>query len=258
MNKSGTPSIVVLKANPKALMRLFCFPYAGGASHKFGAWRGQLPAVVEICGVELPGRSARSQEALIVEFDMLVGDIVCELPHWIDKPFAFFGHSLGALLAFESARWLREVGRGGPRHLFVSGHPAPQLPPRAALSDLSDERLKAQLRRWEGTPDALVADGAAMQSILPVLRADLAASETYVYRPGPPLGCPITIFGGKMDYEATAEELAAWRAQTLAGAQVKMFDGGHFFITTAEADVVAVIAAELRRLAAIAALMSHG
>lgn len=153
----------------------------------------------------------------------------------LDKPFAFFGHSLGAIVSFEVSRLLRREHQREPQHLFVSGSGAPQTSRVGqALHDLPDSRFLKGLRELDGTPREILESNELMQLLLPTLRADFAISETYVYRPEPPLDCPITAFGGLQDQEVSRKRLEAWRNQTNAAFSLQMFAGDHFFLHDAE------------------------
>jgi medium-chain acyl-[acyl-carrier-protein] hydrolase len=158
-------------------------------------------------------------------------------------PFAFFGHSLGALLAFEVGRLLRRQGRALPVHLFVAACPAPQLLARdRSWHRLADDELAAELRRYNGLPDELLAEPELLALFLPALRADLTLYETAVYQADRPFAFPITAFGGDHDPLVNAEELRAWRGQTSGPFHLTLFDGDHFFLRAAQPAVLAGIA----------------
>ncbi|WP_315832773.1 thioesterase II family protein [Bradyrhizobium prioriisuperbiae] len=217
------------------LLRLYCFPFAGGSGQFYEPWRNRLPSAIAVIPIEIAGRGRRLGENLVVEFESHVDEIVTDLTSDDPVPFAFFGHSMGALLAFEVARRLRNLGQPGPLRLFVSAHRAPHLPDREAdLYQASDAVLVEQLRTWSGTPERILSDASMQRIILPILRADLATSASYRFQPGPPLECPIIAFGAWSDPEASQEELAAWSEQTSARFQLEMFSGAHFFIRDRE------------------------
>jgi medium-chain acyl-[acyl-carrier-protein] hydrolase len=138
---------------------------------------------------------------------------------------------MGALIAFEVARQLRRERLSQPRHLFVSGFRAPQLPDHGpSIHDLPDERFRAELRRLGGTPPAVLDDAELMAVVSPNLRADFAVCETYVYVSDAPLDCPVTVFGGRADVDVSPADLAGWRSQTRGAFDIRMFDGDHFFL----------------------------
>jgi medium-chain acyl-[acyl-carrier-protein] hydrolase len=149
----------------------------------------------------------------------------------LDKPFAFFGHSLGALIAFELARQIRRQHGVHPVRLFASAGRAPQIPHRTPpIHNLADKEFLAELRRLNGTPRELLDHEELMEVMLPILRADFALYETYLYSNEPPMNCPISAFGGVQDRRVSASDLEAWRSQTSASFSLRMFPGDHFFL----------------------------
>lgn len=217
---------------PEAGLRLFCFPHAGVGASAYRAWPDLLPkAEIGVCPVQLPGRENRLGEPAARDVGQLVDALFSEVADRLDRPFALFGHSLGALVAFEFARLLRDRGAPLPVHLFVSGRIAPQLAdPREKLNDLPDAGLRARLAELGGIPSAVLDDPDLLTLLLPLLRADLAVNENYRYRPGPPLPVPITAFGGARDPKVSAVELRAWAEQTSGQFTDRMLPGGHFFV----------------------------
>lgn len=219
------------KPNPSATIRLFCFPYSGAAASIYYPWADLLPPSIEVCPVQLPGHGTRLREPLATRLSPQVEALAAGLAPAFDRPFAFFGHSMGALLSFELARYLRRLGRPAPLHLFVSGHGAPHLPDRnPPLHALPDDQFVARLRELNGTPEEVLRHQELLQLLIPVLRADFAVCETYVYQPEPPLDCPISAYGGLGDGYVNREELAAWQAQTTGRFSVRMFPGDHFYL----------------------------
>ena len=219
------------RRNPDARLRLFCFPYAGGAASVFRPWAEQAPQEIEVAAIQLPGRENRWREPARTSLRELIDPLRDSiLPH-LSIPFAFFGHSLGALVAFELARLLRRQNDPRPIHLFVSGRRAPQLPPpRPPVHGLPDAELVDFLRRLNGIPADILRNEEVMTLFLPVIRADLAVNETYSYTVEETLECPIWAFGGLEDSEVNRETLEAWDAQTAASSSVRMFPGDHFFL----------------------------
>jgi medium-chain acyl-[acyl-carrier-protein] hydrolase len=170
------------------------------------------------------------------------------LPH-LDKPFAFFGHSMGGLVSFELARLLRNQYNLNSVHLFVSGSRAPQVPAlRSPIHALPESLFLAELRRLNGTPEAVLENAELMQLLLPTLRADFAVIETYVYATEPPLDCPITAFGGLQDQEVNCNHLEAWRNQTSASFSLQMLPGDHFFLESAQPLLLQALYQELYQL----------
>lgn len=241
--------LVCARPNPAAALRLLCVPYAGGGVHVFRGWADALPEAVEVCAVELPGRGARLREPPCPGLVPLVEALADGLRPHLDRPFALFGHSMGGLLCFELARELRRRSAPGPVRLLVSAHRPPQAPiADAPIHALPEPEFLAELRRLNGTPDEVLASRELMDLLLPALRADFEACETYTYSPEPPLGCPITVFGGWEDVRVEPESLDGWRDQTTAEFSVRMLSGGHFFVHTERDLLVAELARELSRL----------
>jgi medium-chain acyl-[acyl-carrier-protein] hydrolase len=239
--------IAFRKPNPQARLRLFCFPYAGTGAAIFRNWSGGLPADVEVCPVQFPGRGTRLREAPFTQLSSLVQGLAQAVAPLLDKPFAFFGHSFGALVGFELARQLRRQSGGGPVRLLVSADRAPQLPARhRPIHALPEAEFLAELRRLNGTPGQLLDDKELMQIMLPVLRADFAAYQTYAYSPEPPLDCAISCFGGMQDQRVSRGELEAWRDQTRVACTLQLFRGDHFFLNTARPLLLQALSNELR------------
>jgi medium-chain acyl-[acyl-carrier-protein] hydrolase len=228
-----------------APLRLFCFPYAGGGASVFRGWPQLFGRGVEICAMQLPGRENRIREAPFTDMHLLAARVADELaPLLPGKPFAFFGHSLGAVLAFELARELRRRGLRMPVHLFASAATAPQVvedvdPPRHTMSDAD---LVDELRRLGGTSAEVLEHEELLALLLPLQRADFTVIETYRYSDEEPLDVPITVFGGLEDSTVTEEKLKPWRVQTRAPFAMKMFPGDHFFLHAHEAALVREIA----------------
>jgi medium-chain acyl-[acyl-carrier-protein] hydrolase len=246
-NRLTTPWLNFFQHNPKASLRLFCFPYAGGAASIFRNWADHLPADIELCPVQLPGRGARMREAPFVKVPGLITALCQELLPYLDKPFVFFGHSLGALIGFELAGKLSQDYQLEPLHLFVSGRRAPQVPDtRPNTYDLPEEEFVKELRRLNGTPTEVLDQPELLQLITPTLRADFELCETYEYLTRPPLTCPITALGGLYDEDVPREQLEPWREHTSASFSLKMLPGDHFFVHSAESMLLQILALELK------------
>ena len=238
----------VPKPNQQASLRLFCFPYAGGAAAVFRSWAAGLPKEIEVCSIQLPGHGSRHSEALYDRIESLIEDLVPAILPFLDKPFAFFGHSMGALIAFELASHLRSVYRLEPAHLFVSGRTAPQVTrPERRTFDLPEREFIEELRRLNGTPPQLLEDPEVLQIALPILRADFAICQTYRFSSEHLLTCPLTAFGGLHDQEIEREGLEAWRHRTTGSFSLRMLAGDHFFLHTSQELLLQVISQKLRR-----------
>jgi medium-chain acyl-[acyl-carrier-protein] hydrolase len=234
---------------PDVRLRLFCFPYAGGSGTLFRSWRMAMPAGVDVCGIQLPGRGTRVRERYFRNIDTLVPALAEAILPLCDRPFAFFGHSVGALIAFETARYLRrETGRE-PRLLIASGRRAPQLPSeQAPIYALPHDAFVEELRRLEGTPDEVLQNPELMEFVIPTLRADFEICDTYEFRPASSLTVPVAVYGGADDEDDTPPKLEAWRSTTTGPFSLRMFPGGHFFIHTAESQLLRAVSADLQPL----------
>ena len=230
----NTPWLIQGKPNSKTHFRLFCFPYAGGGASIFRQWQEDMPEGVEVCPVQLPGRENRIAESPFTILSSLVDAMVEALDPYFDVPFAFFGHSIGAKIAFELARELRRKKGVQPVHFFVSGSRPPHIPEPRPLHLLPEHEFTKELRRFSGTPEAVMQSRDLMEMYLPILRADFSIDETYIYYEDNPLDCPISAFGGSEDKEANREELDAWRQHTLSSFTLQMFQGDHFFIKSSQ------------------------
>lgn len=234
------------KPNPRAKLRLFCFPYAGGGAAIFRLWPDELPAEVEFYAIELPSRGRRITEPPITRMEPLVRGIAGAIESLLDKPFCFFGHSMGALTSFELARLLRREGRRQPSHLFVSGATAPQIPDTSPVRfDLPEPEFLDVLRRLNGTPHEVLENEELLQLMLPRLRADFELLQFYKYVDEPPFSFPITAFGGLQDKEVDRAALEGWRVQTAANFVLRNFPGDHFFLHSDRSRLLWVISQEL-------------
>ena len=239
--------IAFRKPNPQARLRLFCFPYAGTGAAIFRTWPDGLPAHVEVCPVQFPGRGTRLMETPFTRLLSLVQALALALVPLLNKPFALFGHSLGALVGFELARQLRRQFGVQPVRLFVSAARAPQIPPRhRPIHALPEDEFLQELRHLNGTPGEVLEHAELMQIMLPILRADFAVYETYAYSPEPPLTCCISGLGGLQDQRVSRGDLDAWREQTNAFFSLRMLPGDHFFVNTAQPLLLQVLSQELR------------
>lgn len=230
-------------------LRLFCIPHAGGAASAFRGWRSRLLPEIEAISVQLPGRESRLREPLLTTMEEVVQDLMRAIRPWIaeGRPFAFFGSSLGALIAFETAHAIRCTSGREPAHLFVSAagapHCEPPLPPIAHLED--GPFLDEVQRRYAGIPDVLLKDPGYRSILLPALRADFSLMEQYEPRPPAPLSCPITAFAGRFDATVALEAVDAWRSQTTARFERVDLDEGHLYLESAQAILIRRIRHEL-------------
>jgi medium-chain acyl-[acyl-carrier-protein] hydrolase len=224
--------------------RLFCFPYAGVGGSVYAPWARQLRSDVEVCPVQLPGRESRLGERPHVRLSELLAEMGPALEAELDVPYVLFGHSMGALIAFELARELRDQGRPGPALVVVSGRRAPHLAGRRSpFGHIPDAEFITEIRhRYDGVPDQVLREPDLMALLLPALRADISLIESYAFQEAPPLDCPIVAFRGDDDPETTDAEVAAWGQHTSAGFRQQRFPGNHFFVRNAGAGIVAALA----------------
>jgi medium-chain acyl-[acyl-carrier-protein] hydrolase len=237
------------KPNPGAQMRLFCFPYAGGTAAIYRQWPDLVPPNVEVYVAHLPGRAGRLQDPPFTRLLSLVEEIAPAVRPFLDKPFAFFGHSMGALISFELARRLQRDRAPMPAQLFLSGRSAPHIPDVDKRTfDLPEPEFIEELRRLNGTPKEVLEHPELMLLMIPLLRADFSVCQTYQYEKGPPLDCPITIFGGLQDHEVPREHLEGWREHTSSTFKLRMLPGDHFFLNSAQALLLKTLSQELAAL----------
>jgi medium-chain acyl-[acyl-carrier-protein] hydrolase len=237
------------RASHDPALRLFCFPHAGGGASLYNSWADELPAQIEVCPVQLPGRENLRHRAPYAELRPLIDELLAVLREYLNLPFAFYGHSMGALVSFELTRRLRQGRLRQPYHLFVSSYCAPQLTRRTnQLHELPDPEFLSRVQELQGIPDALLEDAELIELFSPLLRADFSVCESYAYYDAEPLECGISSFGGTDDKRISAEELAAWRAQTRSSFKMRLFPGNHFFLNSSKQLVLRVIRNELRAI----------
>jgi medium-chain acyl-[acyl-carrier-protein] hydrolase len=225
-----SPWLPLSQTGSDVRLRLFCFPYAGRGASVYSGWREQVPPSIQLCPVQLPGREDRLGESPFESLEPLLVELLKNLRAYLDVPFAFFGHSLGALLSFELARLVRREQRPLV-HVFLSGRAAPGFDHSArGRHMLSDDELLYELKGMNGTSGALLSNLELMRLMLPTIRADFAICERAVHRPEPPLACPITVFGGMHDPEANEGDLKPWGRETSNLFTLHMYAGDHFFL----------------------------
>jgi surfactin synthase thioesterase subunit len=218
-----------LLANPQ--MRIFCLPHAGGGSATFHTWRATLPQAIEICPLLLPGREVRISESLFTAIEPLVNAMTNALQQNLKTPYAIFGHSMGALLAFELVRQIERNQLPVPVWLFLSGRRAPHLSDiYGALSSLPDnDFLRELIHRYNGVPQEILDNSEARELFLPILRADIAVIESYSFQEKGPIHCLITAFAGAEDASVTSDQLSAWSRHTNCAFDLQLLPGGHFY-----------------------------
>lgn len=237
--------------NPAAPpVRLFCIPYSGASAAVYARWPFLVPTAIAVHPVELPGRGTRADEPFDTDPHRLADRLAEELAdrHRLEDPavpYALFGHSLGALVAYELAHALIRRGAGSPRLLVASGTSAPAMrDDRDWRRPRSDSELIADLRAMGGTPEEVIASPELMEMVLPVLRADFLMCGAYAFRPREPLPCPIRVLGGEQD-DVPGDALEGWRRETAGGFGLSLFPGGHFFIQAHQGAVLDRITRDL-------------
>lgn len=231
--------------------RLYCFPYAGGSgtSPSFSSWYSDLDPRVEVCVIQYPGRGARFGERQFSDLHSLVAELAKAMQRETKLPFAFFGHSLGGLVAFELARYLERNNFVKPEHLFASGCDAPQYRGTSDnLHNLDDEALLNVLRDYDGTPPEVLQHKELMELMLPTIRADFKLVENYHYRRGYVLDIPLTVMAGKMEHFDSLDQVNGWSLETKKQCQVFWLEGDHFFIHSDQRSVLQLLDNTLRSL----------
>lgn len=229
-------------------LTLICFPWAGGGCATFYDWPSGLPGWIDVRSVLLPGRERRLRESPFYHIDQLLDSLIPALEPLLQKPYALFGHSVGALISFELLRRLRSMGSKMAVHLFVSGHSAPQVPISGVqIHNLPVKEFKEELSRLAGTPREVLNSPEWFEAVSPSVRGDLSMAETYQYAAGCPLDVPITAFGGSEDRETTVEGINAWISQTTQSFCMHMMPGGHFFLRSERSAIWKIIADQLSR-----------
>ena len=225
------------KPVPEAALRLFCLPHAGGGASSYREWVTGLAPEIEVIPVQFPGRETRFMERPFDNITPLLEALLVAIRPYLDKPFAFFGHSLGALIGYELAKLLGGAGFV-PQHLFVSGYGAPHLPVQLPpMCHLEDSAFVDALRELNTVPTAVLENDELIDLLLPMLRADFAVYEQYQYREAAPVSCPITMLGGDADPLVSPEMLAAWATYSAQLSELYLFPGDHFYLQEQETAV---------------------
>lgn len=232
--------------HPRA--RLVCFPHAGGSASYFFPVSRAMGQSTEVLCLQYPGRQDRRTEPCLDNIAAFADAITSALRPWTDLPLVLFGHSLGATIAFETARRLQAAGTevGG---LFASGRRGPTTERDERVHQKPDDGLLAELRRLSGTNGAVLGDHEMVRMILPALRADYRAVETYRHTPGETLRCPVTVLVGDDDPKVTVDEARDWAAHTTGPFELKVFPGGHFFLQDHQEEILAAIARHVDTIA---------
>jgi surfactin synthase thioesterase subunit len=228
-------------------MRLFVFPHAGGAAEQFSRWTRLIAPDIELSFVQYPGRSSRYREPAIDSMEPMVCRLAEALQPLFDRSYAFFGHSMGALIAYELARRIEGRHRGLAR-VFLSGCAAPQrMQPFVRVGAMNDEQLIEFLAEMGGTPTGVLEHPELLALLIPFMRSDFQLFETYEFRPGPPLNTPLSLCFGYSDPETEPGDAARWCQLTTAGCETRWFEGNHFFLHQEARSLTAWISSVLLR-----------
>jgi medium-chain acyl-[acyl-carrier-protein] hydrolase len=214
----------------------------------FRRWAAEVDSNIEVCWIQYPGRESRIRERAYASVADLVAGLADGISEWLDCPFAFYGHSLGAKIAFETIRELRRRGSVLPSHLFAGASQAPQLPwPHSMLHRLGEGEFIDEIqKRYGGLPKQIIDDPELRALLIGILRTDIQLIETYRYTPEPPLDCAINVFGGEDDCTVDHSALDAWRYQTSSAFGLQKMAGDHFFLNSARQELLKAIGAELQ------------
>jgi medium-chain acyl-[acyl-carrier-protein] hydrolase len=245
-----SPWFMTPEPRPAATLQLYCVPHAGRGATLFMPWRALLPPWIALSAVQLPGRERRYREPPLRRISAIAEALAAELQPRIDRPYALFGHSMGALISYETTRALRRRGAPLPLALFLSGRRAPTVPdddpPVHSLSDA--EFIAAMCIRYNGIPQVILDQPDMMRMLLPAMRADIEALETYSHAPGEPLPVPFFVYGGRDDTQLAAENIAEWPHLTTETCALRTFPGGHFYLQDDPAPVIETTVASLSDL----------
>lgn len=229
-------------SGPPGRPRLVCLPHAGGSASFYFPVSAALHPGIEVLAVQYPGRQNRRLEEPVRDIHTLADLVAGALRPWSAQPLAFFGHSMGAVVAYEVALRLQQAqGAATPAMVFVSGRRAPSTRREETVHQRDDDGLVRELRRLAGTEAELLADQEVLRMILPALRADYEAIETYAPRSEEQLTCPVTALVGDSDPRVTLSEAQSWQRHTTGEFEMRTFSGGHFYLTTHQDEIIAML-----------------
>lgn len=236
------PRIEFIITKPNSKIRVICFHYAGGSPAAFYSWVNNFPNNLELAALQLPGRATRFTEPLLSNMDLVINHVFNEFKKHLDKPYILFGHSVGALIAYELTRKLQNESLPVAKHLIASGSRAPHIPfRRKQISHLSHAAFKNELLNYNGTPPEVLENEELQNLFFPILRADFSISETYHYYPGKPIPCDITALSGNKDSLVSEDDIQAWQQHTSASFRHISLPGDHFFIKPCQNTIIDII-----------------
>ncbi|MFD3997192.1 thioesterase II family protein [Streptomyces sp. NPDC058583] len=231
-----------------APVRLVCFPHAGGSASFYHPVSARFSPGADVVAIQYPGRQDRRTEPCVQDIGTLADQITAELLLLDEKPTVFFGHSMGAVLAFETAWRLEQKGSHAPAHVIASGRRGPSTVRAETVHQRDDDGILAELRLLNGTAAHLLGDEEILRMAMPALRGDYEAIEKYTCGPDRRIGAPITALTGDADPRTSLVEAQAWERHTHGAFRLGVFPGGHFFLSEQPAAVGDEIARELRAL----------
>jgi len=236
----------IRRFNPRddAGHRLVCLPHAGGSAPFYFPMATALPEDVDVLAVQYPGRQDRRNEPAVTDLRILADQVVTALEPWTDRPLALFGHSMGATLAFEVTARLEKRGVV-PTVVFASGRRAPSRHRHETVHLRDDDGMIAELKTLSGTNPQVLGDEELLRMVLPAIRADYRAAETYRYEPVERLRCPIVALTGDDDPKVSLDEAKAWGEHTQAAFDLRVFRGGHFYLADHQKEIVSLVTAHL-------------
>ena len=246
MPKVNVEAFVRKQDRPHARVRLFCFTYAGSSAQIFHRWNDYAPEWLEVSGCELPGHGARLAEKPLDTQEAAAVEIADILEPLLDRPYALFGHCLGAALAYEATRVLRDRGKAQPLRLFSSGARGPHLGiPIADVESMEDDEFIEHMHKAYSAPIAFLRHPEMRPLFLPMVRADARMTQTYRYTPGPPVSYPVTAVAGETDPDVQMEHLEGWLQHTAASVATRIYPGNHFFFLESAPRLLAEFSGEL-------------